>query len=274
MTESDAYLLGTHDEELLRLAFQHRVWAAWAAALWDRAGFRHGDTLLDLGCGPGFATVELAELVGAAGTVHGVDRSQRFLDHAGHLGRAKGLANVVTHRAEVDALPFEDASLDGCYARWVVCFLAAPERALAEVVRALRPGGRIAIMDYVQYEAFTLAPRSPVQERVRQAVIESWRATGGDLDVMRRVPAMLEDLGVTVTDIRPVSRIARPHEPAWHWPRTFFASYLPHLVESGFVDQTDADAFLTEWDTRAATPGAFALLPPMIEVVGEKRSAS
>jgi SAM-dependent methyltransferase len=56
------YVLGTNDEELARLGFQHRVWGEQAFALWERAGFAPGQTILDAGCGPGFATLDLARL--------------------------------------------------------------------------------------------------------------------------------------------------------------------------------------------------------------------
>ena len=59
------YLLGTNDEELRRLQAQHNTWQAETTDLWDRAAFRAGQTILDLGCGPGFTSLELGERVGA-----------------------------------------------------------------------------------------------------------------------------------------------------------------------------------------------------------------
>src|SRR5437667_12597218 len=78
MSERD-YVLGTHDEELLRLGLQHRVWRPRALDAWRRAGFTVGQTLIDVGCGPGYAAVDLAEIVGPSGRIIALDRSQRFL---------------------------------------------------------------------------------------------------------------------------------------------------------------------------------------------------
>lgn len=58
------YVLGTDDAELARLGFQHQVWARVTVAAWEHAGFHRGATLLDVGCGPGYATFDLASLVG------------------------------------------------------------------------------------------------------------------------------------------------------------------------------------------------------------------
>ena len=74
------YVLGTRDEELERLGLQHRVWRPFVLDAWRRAGLLPGMTALDVGAGPGFATADLAEIVGSAGRVMAFERSRRFLD--------------------------------------------------------------------------------------------------------------------------------------------------------------------------------------------------
>ena len=94
----EPYLLGTDPEEGRRLETQHRLWAEAARDLWDRAEFGTGARLLDLGCGPGFAALELAARVGAEGRVLAVDESRRFIDalvrEAGRLGMEQLTARV------------------------------------------------------------------------------------------------------------------------------------------------------------------------------------
>jgi ubiquinone/menaquinone biosynthesis C-methylase UbiE len=63
MSEKD-YVLGTHDEELIRLGLQHRVWRPMVLDCWQRAGITVGKRVLDLGAGPGYAALDLAEIVG------------------------------------------------------------------------------------------------------------------------------------------------------------------------------------------------------------------
>ena len=63
------YVLGTHDEELARLGLQHRVWRPVVLDCWQRAGITLGKRVLDVGAGPGYATVDLAEIVGPTGEV-------------------------------------------------------------------------------------------------------------------------------------------------------------------------------------------------------------
>src|SRR5262245_50101060 len=75
--ETKPYVLGTHDAELDRLGLQHRIWSEHAFALWERAGIRPGQRVLDVGCGPGYATVDLARLLGPASRIVAIDESQR-----------------------------------------------------------------------------------------------------------------------------------------------------------------------------------------------------
>src|SRR5439155_774220 len=77
-----------------RLGLQHRVWRPRATDAWRRAGFTVGHTLIDLGCGPGYAALDLAEIVGATGRVVAIDRSRRFLDALGATARQRGLAHL------------------------------------------------------------------------------------------------------------------------------------------------------------------------------------
>ena len=75
MADRDDYILGTSDEELVRLGYQHQVWMDETVRLWNEAGFRPGHHLVDLGCGPGFGTVDLAHRVGPTGRVTGIEAS-------------------------------------------------------------------------------------------------------------------------------------------------------------------------------------------------------
>src|SRR5688572_14038579 len=112
------YVLGTHDEEIARLGLQHRVWRPRVLDAWRRAGFATGQTLVDLGCGPGWATLDLAEIVGPRGRVIAVDRSRRFLDALETAARARGLPWIETIETDLEesgAPPFE---ADGIWSRW------------------------------------------------------------------------------------------------------------------------------------------------------------
>jgi len=268
--EEQAYVLGTGDDELARLGFQHRVWAEHAFALWDRAGFTRGQTLLDLGCGPGYATLDLAAIVGSTGCVLAIDNSERFLKHLRTVCEATRVGHVETKLADVHEMSLAPASLDGVYVRWVLCFVEDPAKVVRQVANALKPGGVFAITDYLDYLALALSPRSKAMEQVAGAVAESWRRRGGDCDIVIRLPEMLRSAGLEVRDVRPISRAARPGSALWGWPEIFFRIYVPVLVEAGLLTQEDQAEFHADWTAASNNPAAFFLTPTVCDLIAVK----
>ncbi|HEX8321078.1 methyltransferase domain-containing protein [Longimicrobium sp.] len=267
MPEENEYLFGTHDDELRRLGFQHQVWIREAAAAWHRAGFGAGSHVLDLGCGPGYTTCDLALLVGQGGSVTGVDVSPRFVAHTRAQAAARGLGNVVAHVQDAESLELAAGEFDGVYSRWVLTYLRRPEEAIRGAARALKPGGRMVIHDYSHYEGLQLVPEHPAFRRGIDIVIAQWRESGGDPAVGARLPAMMADAGLEVLSITPVHRVARPGDVLWRWPRTFFDNYLPALVASGAMTEDERLAFDAAWRAAEAHPGGFFATPPMLEVL-------
>lgn len=115
-------------------------------AAMDRAEIAEKERVLDVGCGCGATTLELAERVGPAGSVLGVDVSAPMLGRARERADEAGLANVELHPADAQTHPFEPAARDLVFSRLGVMFFADPVRAFANLRRALRAGGRTAFV--------------------------------------------------------------------------------------------------------------------------------
>lgn len=271
MAEEREYLLGTDDDELVRLGFQHQVWSGDAVAAWERAGFAPGHAILDVGCGPGYASFDLARLVAPGGRVHGVDVSERFVSYLRAQAEARGTRNLTAQVGDVAEMELDPASFHGAYARWLLCFVPDAGAVVAGVARALRPGGAFVVQDYLRYDAVTMAPGDPAFTRVFDAMVESWRLSGGDASIGARVPGMMVRAGLDVVHVEPRIRAGRPGSAVWQWPRTFFTNFLPSLVARGLLTQADADAFDARWAERERDPGAFFSTPPMVTVIGVKR---
>ena len=270
MSELPDYLLGSRPAELVRLGEQHVVWAEQAHHAWNRAGFTRGQVLLDLGAGPGYATFSLARIVGPEGRVIALEPAPRFHAYLESERERRELSQLEVRATTIEEVELEAGSLDGAYARWVLSFLADAEAAVAKVAAALRPGGVFAVQDYFNYDALTLAPRSPALDRVLAAVTASWQDSGGDIDVGSSLPAYFERQGLEVRELRPLIRIGRPGSQVWNWPRTFFWGFVPRLVEDEYLTRAEGEAFFREWEERERTPGAFLFTPPMVEIIGVK----
>lgn len=126
-----------------------------------------GERVLDVGCGPGFFVEELLETVGPEGAVAGVDNSPQMLAVAAH--RCARFANVAFHEGEATALPVGDASFDAALCVQVLEYVADPTIALAQMHRALRPGGRLVVWD-VDWGTLSWHSENPARmERVLRA---------------------------------------------------------------------------------------------------------
>jgi SAM-dependent methyltransferase len=267
------YALGTSAEEIDRLGLQHHAWCAVSRDLWDRAGLAPGQTILDIGSGPGYATLELAQLVGSTGHVIAVDLSKRFLDHLERALRLNDTANVTLLERDAQELDLPESSLDGAWSRWVLSFVPEPARVVAAVARALRPGGAFALQEYMSYDATRLAPPSAPFERAIRAVVQSWRRRGGDPDIGCRLPGLLQEHGLAVKELRAVAQIARPGALLWQSSEAFFRSYLPSLVSTGLLTKDDQRALGLDWQARSRDPSSFFLSSVTIEVIAEKSAS-
>lgn len=111
----------------------------------DALGAKRADRVIDIGCGPGFYCLELATEVGPEGAVVGIDSAAPMLALAAR--RCQAHQNVSFQEAEVLSLRVEDASFDKALCVQVLEYVEDATAGLAEMHRALRPGGRVVIWD-------------------------------------------------------------------------------------------------------------------------------
>jgi SAM-dependent methyltransferase len=271
MTERE-YVLGTGQDELARLALQNRLWSDTAVDAWRRAGLRLGQRVLDVGCGPGYASFDLAHLVTPSGAVVGIDESRTFVDDANEMARARRVEHFEARTGDVQRLGEtlgDDETFDFAYARWVLCFVPDPGAVVAGIARALRPGGRLVVHDYFNYGSMTMAPRRRSHDLAVEATIRSWRGHGGDPDVGQRLPALFAEHGLQLDDVRAHVRVARGSDSMFAWPDTWWRTFGPKLVEMGELRQQDCDELLADLERIAAGEG-FLQCPPVYEFLATR----
>jgi len=145
------------------------------------AGLQPGQTALDLGCGPGFWTLPMAEIVGPQGQVIALDVSSEMLEAA---AAENPLPHVRLLHGELPAINLPDAAVDFIWAAFVFHEVEPPAALAAEVHRVLRPGGRIAVLDWRPDAQSPSGP--PRADRLSpQQAEEHLRAAG--LDSVRQI---------------------------------------------------------------------------------------
>jgi SAM-dependent methyltransferase len=270
MTTERDYVLGTHNEELARLGLQHRVWRPVVLDCWQRAGITVGKRVLDIGAGPGYAALDLAEIVGPTGEVVAIERSKNFVRAMNETCRVRSLTNVKIHELDLmaDELPKEDYDFSWC--RWVVSFVNDPGLLVRKLGGVMRKGSVAIFHEYGHYETWHFLPRLPNQERFREHVIATWRQSGGEPDGASGLPGLLSANGFFIRSAMPHIFCVRPTDYMWQWPVTFIEIYLRRLIEMGRIDQKFVDALRADLARVEASPNSLMITPLVLEIIAEK----
>jgi len=266
MAERD-YVLGTHEAELERLGLQHRLWRARVLDAWRRARIGPGQTVLDVGAGPGYAALDLAEIVGRTGRVLALERSRRFLDALVARAAARGLAQLEARELDVVTGEFDVRAADAAWCRWVLCFVSDPRAVIRRIRAALKPGGVAVFHEYLDYRAWALSPPCVPHERFVGQVIASWRAEGGEPDIGRFLAGHLIEAGFRIESTRLHVEFIEPADPFWAWPIAYVEVGSQRFVELGLMTEPEARALIAAVRAAEARPETRMLTPPVLEMI-------
>lgn len=264
------YVLGTHSEELERLGLQHRVWRPVVLNCWEKAGITIEDRVLDVGAGPGYATVDLAEIVGRTGEVVAVERSTNFVAAIQDACRRRSLSNVHVHEIDLTTDNLPAGPFDFAWCRWVLCFVSDPGRVVKKIADVTRTGGNAIFHEYGHYKTWQFFPRRPCIEEFRNHVVATWQESGGEPDTGLQLPVWLNDHNFTVRSITPHIFCIQPNDYFWQWPAQFIEVYLPRLQEVGRIDETFAAKVRAELANAEKAKNSFMLTPLVLEIIAEK----
>lgn len=254
------YTHGHHDSVLR----SHRWRTANNSAKYLIDHLRPGLTLLDIGCGAGTITADLAALV-SPGKVSAVDTSQSVLSEAKSVAGDRGLRNVDFTVADAHNLRFADNSFDIVHAHQVLQHLSDPVRALKEMRRVCKPGGLVAARD-ADYSAMSWHPEPPGLDEWRSLYRRVARAQGGDPDAGRRLLSWARQAGFDdVACGASTWCFATPEDRAWwggSWEdRVKHSALADHALRVGHAKPGDLRRIAAAWRTwAAADDGWFAVL--------------
>jgi SAM-dependent methyltransferase len=225
-----------------------------------------GISALDVGCGGGNVTRQIARRVGPSGRVVGIDFDLEVLECARLDAKAAGLDNVEFRTG--DARSPGGGPYDLVWARFVLCHLAGPEAVLAGLVGALRPGGVLVIEDTDFTGMFTI-PAHPVVTRGVDVYRETLRRGGGDADIGQRLPHLLRDSrleGVAANAVQPIMEGAQrqllPHT---------LRMMEPHIIGRGVLSREDWETLVDELAAHVSDPGVVVGCPRIVQTSGQTR---
>jgi ubiquinone/menaquinone biosynthesis C-methylase UbiE len=206
-----------------------------------------GERVLDVGCGSGVVTREVARRVGSGGLAVGVDTSPELLAVARELAKGAGMGDRVQfHQGSALRLPFPDGSFDAVVCATVLSHVPGGEAAIPELVRVARSGGRLGVFDLdTDMTAFT----HPDRHLTRRIVAAASDATAVNGWLVRQLPLLFQRAGVV--DIR-----VRGFFPLETDLESFYARMADRCVEvavkAGAITELEGRGWLDRFHEQAA----------------------
>lgn len=144
-----------------------------------------GETVLELGCGNGNSFPDIHRDIGRSGTLVGLDTSRGMVQSARNRINLRNWENVDVVRGDARRLPFIDGTFDAAYAAMSLSAVQEPEQAIEATMAAIRPGGRLVVLDAQPFERWPCRLLNPVLGRV-STLATNWKPQVDLVDALRR----------------------------------------------------------------------------------------
>lgn len=200
-----------------------------------------GERVLDVGCGSGVVTRAIAERTGRAGSVVGLDPSVELLKIARAHARDAGLGGTIDFQeGDCRDLVFADASFDVVVAATVLAHVPEAEKALPEMVRVARAGGRVGVFDFDGDGLVIAHPDRALTRRIVASHCDNGAVNGW---LVRELPAILSELGLKDVQTRGFMSLERGKG-------SFYADLAQRAAkaaaQAGAITATELDQWLAE----------------------------
>ena len=246
-----------------RLQVLARSWAPTTSALFDRIGLRAGTACLDLGCGAGDVTFEMARRTGPGGRVVGVDMDEVKLDLARRAATAQGLSTVEFRSADVYVWA-EPETYDLVYCRNLLQHLSRPVDVLRAMWGAVRAGGVLAVED-ADFEGSFCDPPNAGFAFWMEAYQRVLERHGGDPLTGRKLHRYFSAAGIPAPQVTVVQRVDVDGE-AKTLPGSTIEATAEAIIREGIASTAEIDAALAALRDVSADPHSIVGSPRLFQV--------
>jgi SAM-dependent methyltransferase len=262
---SGNYPIERRPGEIERLLIQGAAMAPDTEVMLNRVGVKEGWSCLDVGCGPRGITDLLSKRVGASGRVVGLDMDAQFLE----VARADAQENVAFQQGDAYGSDLPDEGFDLVHMRFVASTAGNPESLLKEAIRLARPGGIVALQE-PDGSTLNCYPPHPAWERLKAALLGAFSGVGADVQLAKRLYAIVCQTGLEDVQYRPFLIGVRSGDP--------MVDYLPSTVESlrgtvirlGLLSESEFSDVLAECRNHLHKPDTSFTMYAVAQVWGRK----
>jgi ubiquinone/menaquinone biosynthesis C-methylase UbiE len=203
------------------------------------------DTILDLGCGPGSITIDLALLV-PDGEVIGGDQVAAVVQQAQALAKERQVHNVSFQQMDGNQLPFGDGTFDIVYCHQTLQHVGNPSNLLKEMRRVTKEGGLVAARD-ADYKAFAWFPEHPGLDRWLSLYQKIAKANGAEPNAGRYLPAWAREAGFRSEDVQFSWSVWNYQDEAG---KAFGAAWVDRAVHSSYATSAKQHDLASDEDIR------------------------
>jgi len=246
--------------------------ACWPTTLplLQRAGIKEGLICLDLGCGAGEVTFELARLVGPNGRVLGMDMDTVKLDLARARAEVEGVKNIEFRQADVFEWN-EDSLYDFIYVRFLLTHLPNRDRVVPKILRALRPGGALALED-IYFKGYISYPPNAAHDRYVALYQEVVRRRGGDANIGPQLLSMFMNAGLKDAQLS----IVYPEHKEGSGKEVSHLTMIgisQSVLEEKLADESELQNIISELERYTRDPSTTACGPSIFQISGRRANA-
>jgi len=264
----DHYIIRGGVEGRERLRVLSRVLQPTTLSLFDRVNVKRVMVCLDVGCGGGDVTFDLARMAGSEGRVVGTDIDETKLQLARQEAEAQKLSNVEFQLTDIRETRGEP-EFDLVYARFLLTHLSNPRDALIKMKQLLKVGGLMVVED-IDFTGYFCYPDFPAFSRYRELYIEAVRHKGGDANIWARLPVLLLDAEFSQVKMNVVQPMGLSGEVKLINPITM-ENIAESVIALELASQDEVKSIVAEMYEFADNPRTLAGVPPVFQTWGYKQ---
>ncbi len=261
------YTMGRSQTETERLIEQSLLYDDVTRRFFLRCGIAEGMKVLDIGSGAGDVVLTLAEFVGEAGTVVGVDVNPEILETARDRANGIGVKNVDFIAGDARTLEL-DNDFDAVVGRLVLLYMADPVEALKKLSGHLRPGGIVAFQD-IDFSLYTGSehPDTPVLNNLIKWGVGTFERSGAHISMGMELYRTFVEAGLPEPTLNFEAPMGGPAEwPGYEYLANSFRSILPLMETYGIatIEEVDIDTLPQRLRAEVVASKRPLILPPHI----------